>query len=215
MKFLTILPILVAAAIADPSEYLILPGELTIQDNYNSKIASGQPAKKGENLDYVYLTIQFQQKSQTCGGFIFNENYVVTSARCVVEWVWKKIIRKIEKLFYFSVAEGPALNVTVTLPQASGKTATAQFISVTVPDGANGAAALSDAYNPLNDVPLTKFAASNIAMVKLETPLVLDNSKKINEIWIKIDWNLHRGRCKGKHQHWCRFSGFPNTHKRS
>lgn len=42
-------------------------------------------ARKEENLDFCYLTVRFQQKSQSCGCFIYDANYVATTARCVYE----------------------------------------------------------------------------------------------------------------------------------
>lgn len=65
----------------------VAPGENTIGNfsDENQRIASGVAAKKGENVDFCYLTINFLQKKQNCGCFIYNKNYVGTSARCVVE----------------------------------------------------------------------------------------------------------------------------------
>lgn len=69
------------------SAFYTAPGEITAE-NFSvrsGRIASGFEAKKGENLDFCYLSIGFFQKSQSCGCMIVNERYVVTSARCVVE----------------------------------------------------------------------------------------------------------------------------------
>lgn len=49
------------------------------------RIASGLTAKKGENLDFCYLSIHFFNKQQNCGCSIIDSTHVATSARCVVE----------------------------------------------------------------------------------------------------------------------------------
>lgn len=51
----------------------------------NKKTGTGKPAKKGENPDFCYLSIKFYNKKQTCGCWIYDTQYVVTSGRCVVE----------------------------------------------------------------------------------------------------------------------------------
>jgi secreted trypsin-like serine protease len=63
------------------------PGEVTLEnfDFLDSRIASGIAAKKGENLDFCYLSINFFNKQQSCGCLILSPDYVITSARCVVE----------------------------------------------------------------------------------------------------------------------------------
>lgn len=68
------------------------PGEVTAEafddENENdlvSKISNGKPLKRGEFLEFCYLSIQFNNKFQTCGCFIWNKNFVVTTARCVQE----------------------------------------------------------------------------------------------------------------------------------
>lgn len=51
----------------------------------NPRIASGQVAVSGENLDYVLLTVVFQNQMQTCGGVLVHPRYVLTTASCVYE----------------------------------------------------------------------------------------------------------------------------------
>lgn len=83
----------VAASAHYPSEFFAAPGEVTGDtfDDFNkfinngSRTASGVAGKKGENLDLCYISVQFQQKSQSCGCFVYDTNYVATSARCVFE----------------------------------------------------------------------------------------------------------------------------------
>lgn len=58
----------------------------------------------------------------------------------------------------------------------TGKTATQRILNIATPDGTNGAAAIKE-YDPTADTPHTTIAPSNIAVLTLETPLVLDNSK--------------------------------------
>lgn len=89
MKSLVILSLLFVAA----SSFFTAPGEIT-GDNFEdinkflsnlTRTASGVKAKRGENLDFCYLSIRFFQKSQSCGCFVYDANYVATSARCVYE----------------------------------------------------------------------------------------------------------------------------------
>lgn len=65
----------------------VAPGEISIKNfsPESAKIASGVAAKRGENLDFCYLSILFIRKRQTCGCFILSEEFVMTSARCVYE----------------------------------------------------------------------------------------------------------------------------------
>lgn len=111
MKFVFVLSLFFVASLATPAPVLdfLKPGEVTA-DNYeeflahrkeldqiasllsgdsriggNSKIATGSEAKKGEYPEFCYLSIGFFNKLQTCGCWIYDKQYVVTSARCVVE----------------------------------------------------------------------------------------------------------------------------------
>lgn len=67
------------------SEDLFLPGELTAETYFNNRIASGETAKKGENLDFCYLNVQFNSKSQLCGCAIISKKWLATSGRCLYE----------------------------------------------------------------------------------------------------------------------------------
>ena len=89
MKSLVILSLLFVVA----SSFYTAPGEIT-GENFEdinkflsnlTRAASGVKAKNGENLDFCYLSIRFHQKSQSCGCFIYDNNYVATTARCVYE----------------------------------------------------------------------------------------------------------------------------------
>lgn len=103
MKILAILSLLIVASQASkspsPSPFLnyIEPGAITdeIIEEYllneeariggNSKISTGFVARRGEYPEFCYLSIRFFNKLQTCGCWIYDTQYVVTSARCVVE----------------------------------------------------------------------------------------------------------------------------------
>jgi hypothetical protein len=70
------------------SALYVKPGEVEITDESFEelqKIAGGLPSKKGEMLSFCYISVNFFQKQQTCGCLIYNSQYVVTTARCVVE----------------------------------------------------------------------------------------------------------------------------------
>lgn len=49
------------------------------------RATSGTAAKKGENLEFCYIVINFYSVQKTCGCFISSDSYVVTSARCLFE----------------------------------------------------------------------------------------------------------------------------------
>jgi hypothetical protein len=66
----------------------------------------------------------------------------------------------------------------VTFPQMSGKTATQRILNIVLPDGTNGAAAIQK-YDPSSDTPFTTIGPNNIALLKLDTPLTLDDSKNL------------------------------------
>lgn len=51
-----------------------------------SRIVMGTAAKKGENLDFCYLKASYYEKQITCGCLVTKENFVATSARCLVEY---------------------------------------------------------------------------------------------------------------------------------
>lgn len=97
MKFVIVLSLFIVASQATPAPVLdfLKPGEVTA-DTYeefnsgfeiggDSRIASGTNAKKGDYPELCYLTIGFFNKMQNCGCWIYAQQYVVTSARCVVE----------------------------------------------------------------------------------------------------------------------------------
>jgi hypothetical protein len=87
-KIVVFSALLMSAIYANP---YVAPGEVTFEsfdfeDQLgDQKIASGLAGKKGENLDFCYLSINFFNKRQSCGCSIVDSNQVVTSARCVVE----------------------------------------------------------------------------------------------------------------------------------
>jgi hypothetical protein len=102
MKILIIFSVFFAKVLSTPNPYYIEPGKITIdsheeflseQENekLNSKfetegrIALGTPAKKGEFNELCYISVTFFNKQQTCGCFIYDEQNVVTSARCLRE----------------------------------------------------------------------------------------------------------------------------------
>lgn len=110
MKFVVVLSFFIVASLATPAPVLdyLKPGQVTA-DNYeeflsqrkeldeiaallsgesrigNSKISSGSDAKKGDYPEFCYVSIGFFSKIQVCGCWIYDKQYVVTSARCVVE----------------------------------------------------------------------------------------------------------------------------------
>jgi secreted trypsin-like serine protease len=86
MKVFLLLAVVIAGAFSEEFD-IIAPGEFTADDLLagNNRIGSGVAAKKGENLDYVYLTVQFIQKTQNCGGVLVDKQWVATSGRCVYE----------------------------------------------------------------------------------------------------------------------------------
>lgn len=88
MKFFIVLSIVFATAYG----FYTAPGEVTadvfdeeIDDNQISRISSGQPIKKGEYLDFCYISVQFNNKYQTCGCSIYDNSNIITTARCVHE----------------------------------------------------------------------------------------------------------------------------------
>jgi hypothetical protein len=78
--------VLVATASAISYNAKVIPDEIT-EENFQriGRIASGNDALAGENLDFCYITIGFFQKTQTCGCTIWWKTWIVTSARCVYE----------------------------------------------------------------------------------------------------------------------------------
>lgn len=56
-----------------------------IEDENQLRIASGADSKKGENLDFCYIVINFYEKQKTCGCVIASPYHVLTTARCVYE----------------------------------------------------------------------------------------------------------------------------------
>lgn len=99
MKFFVVFALFVAAAQAEP--FFMEPGLVNAETHdeflkeiatltptggkVNEKIASGTEAKKGEFPDFCYLSIGFYEKTKSCGCWIYAQQWVVTSARCVVE----------------------------------------------------------------------------------------------------------------------------------
>lgn len=93
MKFLVILTFLVVAAQSSP--YYMPPGfvNVEIQEEFlknseakaEGKIASGVKAGKGEYPEFCFLSIKFLEDSRSCGCWIYERQYVATSARCVMQ----------------------------------------------------------------------------------------------------------------------------------
>jgi hypothetical protein len=83
MKFFLLFSLTFVAAYG----FYTAPGEINAEnfEDFEQRIASGTALKKGLFLDLCYISINFFQKQQTCGCLIFSEQYVVTTARCVVE----------------------------------------------------------------------------------------------------------------------------------
>lgn len=95
MKLLIVFLTFFVLALADPREtkFDVAPGEINAENfgqlsqyfTNNSRIASGTAGKKGENLYYCYVSVNFIQKSQVCGCTLVNAQFVVTSGRCCIE----------------------------------------------------------------------------------------------------------------------------------
>lgn len=94
MKLLIIsLIAIVGAVLGDNSPFYLAPGEITSENfsdfsdflNKNARISSGVAGRRGENLDFCYISVRFQQKSQTCSCVVMDNLWVATSARCVIE----------------------------------------------------------------------------------------------------------------------------------
>lgn len=174
MKLLIILSALVASVLSTP--YYIEPGQVTL-DTYeeylkeqqllntrvesDQKIAAGTAAKKGEYPEFCYISVQFYQKQQSCGCFIWEKQYVVTAARCVVD-----------------CSEGEAANVTVTIASASGKSAIQKIEKIFVPDGENGAAHLPIYEKDGTEPDFRDVKGSNVAVIKLAAELAITESKR-------------------------------------
>jgi hypothetical protein len=86
MKVFLLLAVVIAGAFSEEFD-ILEPGEYTVDDilSGNNRIGSGVAAKKKENLDFVYLNVQFIQKIQNCGGIIIDKQWIATSGRCVYE----------------------------------------------------------------------------------------------------------------------------------
>jgi hypothetical protein len=86
MKFLILLAVVIAGVFSEEFE-ILEPDEFPIDAllSGNNRIASGVAHKKSENLGYVFLTVQFVQKTQNCGGIIIDKQWIATSGRCVYE----------------------------------------------------------------------------------------------------------------------------------
>lgn len=50
------------------------------------KIASGSKAKAGDNLEFCWMEVTFQNKRQYCGCTLIHAEYVVTTFLCVYEY---------------------------------------------------------------------------------------------------------------------------------
>lgn len=88
MKLIFILfVVIVGVFAAEENDEFLVPGEVTFEDLFseNNRIASGVKAKAKENMDYCYLNVKFIQKSQVCGCAIIDEQWLLTSGRCVYE----------------------------------------------------------------------------------------------------------------------------------
>lgn len=82
MKIFVILLVLSVAILASPiineeSDFGKVSNEL--------RVTSGENTKKGENLDYCYIVVNFYNVQKTCGCNIISPIFVTTSARCVFE----------------------------------------------------------------------------------------------------------------------------------
>jgi hypothetical protein len=75
----------------------------------------------------------------------------------------------------FSCSEKTASNVTVTFPQKSGKDAVIGVEKIIVPDGVEQNSVPK--YDETMEIPSTAFVGGNIAILKLQKPLVIDDSK--------------------------------------
>lgn len=75
------------------------PGEtLEAKQSLNetvTKISEGKPVKRGQVIDYAFLTVAFINQVQVCGGVLITDEWVLTSATCLYEY-WK-----ISEFFYF------------------------------------------------------------------------------------------------------------------
>jgi secreted trypsin-like serine protease len=85
MKSILLFSIVIVGALSQ--DFGIAPGEFTVDNliNEDNRIGSGVAAKKGENLDFVYLNVKFIQKTQNCGGILIDKQWVATSGRCIYE----------------------------------------------------------------------------------------------------------------------------------
>lgn len=62
---------------------IVLSKDIALKQNY--RIASGTAGKRGENLDFCYISAKVDGLEETCGCLIASPLYVVTSAQCLTE----------------------------------------------------------------------------------------------------------------------------------
>jgi secreted trypsin-like serine protease len=92
LKFLAIFAIL---SLVKASGEFTPPGEINVNSFRNfaielsqatqGRIASGVAAKHGEVDEFCYLSIQFLNKLLTCGCYLVDSRYILTSASCLME----------------------------------------------------------------------------------------------------------------------------------
>lgn len=102
MKFFVVFAFLFVSVLATPSpspyfiepnfvnaetqeEYLKEREALATEAKVGDRIAGGTEAKKGTVPEFCFLSIGFYEKTKSCGCWVYNNQWVVTAARCVSE----------------------------------------------------------------------------------------------------------------------------------